>query len=306
VKRMVDYNVPKGKLNRGMTVVEAMRAIRGTLSPEDYFRAATLGWCIEWLQAYFLVADDIMDASETRRGQLCWYKVPDVQMNAINDGIILETQIYALLAKYFSADPLYPTLIQHFKEVTMQTALGQFMDLTSAKPDVVDFSLFSLKVHSDIVIYKTAFYTFYLPIALGMRLAGLTDESLYAKAREICILMGEYFQVQDDYLDCYGDPEVIGKVGTDIRDNKCGWLINMALQTCTPAQREVLEKNYAKHDTACEARVKAVFVELKLEAIYHEYEEKTHTKLQTLIAQVQGMPPTIFSQLLKRIYKRKK
>lgn len=33
-----------------------------------------VGWCIEWMQAYFLVADDIMDESITRRGQPCWYK----------------------------------------------------------------------------------------------------------------------------------------------------------------------------------------------------------------------------------------
>ncbi len=155
-------------------------------------------------------------------------------------------------------------------------------------------------------MYKTAFYSFYLPCALGMHIAGISDPTLFSKAKEICVAMGEYFQVQDDFLDCYGDPEVIGKVGTDIRDNKCSWLINMALAVCTAKQAKTLENNYAKHDAKAEARVKKVFAELKLDERFHAYEEQRHAELQTMIAQVQGMPPTIFSKLLARIYKRKK
>lgn len=65
-----------GKLNRGLTVVHVLQAIKGPAFTEaEAHRAAVLGWCIEWLQAFFLVADDVMDASITRRGQPCWYKV---------------------------------------------------------------------------------------------------------------------------------------------------------------------------------------------------------------------------------------
>ncbi len=46
---------------------------------------------------------------------------------------------------------------------------------------------------------------------------------------------------QDDFLDCFGDPSVTGKIGTDIEDNKCSWLIVQALQRASPEQKVLLQ-----------------------------------------------------------------
>ena len=59
-----------------------------------------------------------------------------------------------------------------------------------------------------IVTYKTALYTFYLPAACAMYLCGLDGEKQHEIARDVSIQLGRYFQIQDDYLDCYGAPEV--------------------------------------------------------------------------------------------------
>jgi len=50
--------------------------------------------------------------------------------------------------------------------------------------------------------------------------------------------------VQDDYIDCYGDPEYTGKIGTDIVDGKCSWLIATALTMANEEQLETLRKCY--------------------------------------------------------------
>lgn len=153
----------------------------------------------------------MMDASITRRGQPCWYRVQGVGNIAINDAFMLEAAIYHLLKVYFRDEPYYGYLIELFHDTTFQTEMGQLIDLITAPEDVVDLKKFSLHKHHLIVVYKTAFYSFYLPVALAMRVVGIKDESLYKQALDILLILGEYFQVQDDYLDCYGKPEVIGK-----------------------------------------------------------------------------------------------
>jgi farnesyl diphosphate synthase len=306
--QMLDYNVPHGKLNRGMAVVDVVRAMTksGEASDAQLHEARVLGWCIELLQAYFLVADDIMDKSITRRGQPCWYLVPKVGLVAINDGIILESCIYRVLKMHFGSHPAYAQLLELFHDVTHQTAHGQLLDTTTAPIGTVDLSRYTLATYMRIVTYKTAFYTFYLPVACGLRLAGITDPAAYKLAEEICITMGQYFQIQDDYLDCFGDPEVIGKIGTDIEDNKCSWLVVQALNKASDAQKSVLEEHYGKDKEENVAAVKAVYRELDLEGVFRVYEQESYDKLVGTIKEQTLMPQEVFMPLLAKIYKRQK
>lgn len=305
------HNTLGGKYNRGMSVYDTSLLLHPDrpLTSTEEFQSLTLGWLTELLQAFFLVSDDIMDSSHTRRGNPCWYLMPSVGMIAINDSFMLESSIYLLLRKHFRSLPCYVDLLELFHEVTFQTELGQLCDLLTAPEDKVDLNNFSMEKFTFIVIYKTAYYSFYLPVALSLHLHGLATEKNLRQAREILIPLGEYFQSQDDYLDNFGSPETIGKIGTDIQDNKCSWLVNQALKRANKQQREVLEKNYGRKDAGMEKEVKRVYEELKLEEVYREFEEEQVAKLRKMIAEVdesEGLKREVFESYLSKIYKRSK
>ena len=97
------------------------------------------------MQAFFLVADDIMDASITRRGQPCWYRVSHVGIIAVNDACMLEGAIYRLLKVHFRKEAYYVDLLDLFHETTYKTEMGQLVDLITAPEDKVDLSKFSLE-----------------------------------------------------------------------------------------------------------------------------------------------------------------
>jgi len=304
------HNTLGGKCNRGLSVIDTTSLLLGRdLSQDEFFKTATLGWMIELLQAFFLVSDDIMDSSKTRRGQPCWYLMPNVGMIAINDAFLLESAIYILLKKYFKQEKYYVDVLELFHEVTFQTELGQTCDLLTAPEDHVDLDNFSLEKYTFIVIYKTAYYSFYLPVALALHFAGAASPSNLKQAEDILIPMGEYFQVQDDYLDNFADPSVLGKIGTDIQDNKCSWLVNQALKICTPEQRQVLEENYGRKDKEKEARVKQLFNELQLDQVYAKYEEERVAEIRQKISAIDesdGLKKAVFEEFLRKIYKRSK
>ncbi|KAK6463994.1 isoprenoid synthase domain-containing protein [Scheffersomyces coipomensis] len=311
--RNLDYNTPGGKLNRGLSVVDTYLILNKKtiedLSEAEYKKVAILGWAIELLQAYFLVADDMMDQSKTRRGQSCWYLVEGVDNIAINDSFMLEGAIYILLKKHFRQDSYYVDLLDLFHEVTFQTELGQLLDLVTADENIVDLDKFSLEKHSFIVIFKTAYYSFYLPVALAMFMSGINDEKDLKQVRDVLIPLGEYFQIQDDYLDCFGTPEQIGKIGTDIKDNKCSWVVNQALLKVNKEQRQLLDDNYGKKDDESEARVKKLFHELNIQQTYEEYEESIVAKLREQISTIdesRGLKKEVLTAFLAKVYKRSK
>ncbi|KAI5164745.1 Farnesyl Pyrophosphate Synthase [Manis pentadactyla] len=309
LKEVLEYNATGGKYHRGLTVLIAFQELAEPKKQDadSLQRALTVGWCVELLQAFFLMADDIMDSSLTRRGQICWYQKPGIGLDAINDALLLEACIFRLLKLYCGEQPYYLNLMELFLQNTYHTEIGQTLDLITAPVGNVDLGRFTEKRYKSIVKYKTAFYSFYLPVAAAMYMAGIDGEKEHANAKKILLEMGEFFQIQDDYLDLFGDPKITGKIGTDIQDNKCSWLVVQCLQRASPEQRQILQENYGQKEAEKVARVKALYEELNLQAVFKQYEEDSYTHLMGLIEQhARPLPPSIFLGLAQKIYRRKK
>ncbi|XP_038959265.1 farnesyl pyrophosphate synthase-like [Rattus norvegicus] len=153
----------------------------------------------------------------------------------------------------------------------------------------------------------TAFYSFYLPIAAAMYMAGFDREKEHANALKILLEMGKFFQIQDDYLDLFGDPSVTGKVDTDIQDNKCSWPVVQCLLRATSQQHQKVEENYGQKDPEKVAQVKALYEALDLQNVFFKYEEDSYNHLKSLIEQCSvPLSPSIFLELAKKIYKWRK
>ncbi|KAN0031773.1 hypothetical protein ACTFIV_005640 [Dictyostelium citrinum] len=315
IEIMLKTNTIGGKMNRGISVLHSLESLKeGTiLSSNEIFQAHILGWCVELFQAFFLVADDIMDQSITRRGQPCWYrqKKPNsddsnntIGSIAINDAFIIESCIYILLEKYFKNESYYTNLLELFHKTSYQTQLGQLLDLTN-QPKRGDFSLFNLKIHNRIAKYKTAYYSFYLPVSLAMLMSKVNYEQAFTAAKDILLPMGEFFQVQDDFLDCYGSPAVIGKIGRDIEENKCSWMICQAILNGTPEQINLLKKHYGIDNPSDVEIVKKIYDEINLKKIFKDYEDTSYNLLMDKIkSNCIYVPQGVFLKLLSKIYKR--
>ena len=350
VNDLLDYTVEGGKMNRAVLFLDTYRQLAcdgGAIPDGDQAALYSLALAVEVLQAYFLVADDLMDGSELRRGAPCWYRYPRVGVIAANDALLLENLVKWIVRKHFRAHPKYLELQEDFDQANWETIKGQLLDLItmqvddrgplaeppqpssrhsgspadqgagetgpgsaaggSVGPPDVPFRTdqFTMAHWEAIVVHKTAYYTFVLPMMLAIHAAQLDDEAVIQAIRALMIQFGILFQAQDDYLDCFGTYEQLKKVGTDIQDAKCSWLAVQALARVTPEQRTVFVNHYGRADPACIARIKALFSELGLPARYEAYQTQLHRDISDAIGALThpGLARAARSMLAK-VYKR--
>lgn len=89
----------------------------------------------------------------------------------------------------------------------------------------------------------------------------------------------------------------MGRVGIDVQDNKCSWLVAPCLLPAFPEQHQILRENYGQKDAEMVARVKALDKELDLQAVLTEYEEDRAALWLSSSSTVRHLPGTSTQEL---------
>ncbi len=200
---------------------------------DDVDRALPAAWAVELFHNFSLMHDDIMDAAPLRRGQ------PTVHTKWNTTTGILSGDVMLIFA-YRHLTSIEPaevalSLIKTFNRVATEVCEGQQMDVDfETRSDV------SIAEYLRMIELKTA-------VLLGgaLEMGALCAQAPASDAHhlyEFGRLAGIAFQLQDDLLDTYGDPQKFGKqVGGDILQNKKTFLVLKTLETAAAGDRRDLE-----------------------------------------------------------------
>ncbi len=199
-------------------------------------KAFNAALAVELFHNFTLIHDDIMDEAPLRRGQQTVHQKWDTNIGILS-GDVLFVEAYDHLSKY--EGQVLPQLLRIFSRTARQVCEGQQLDMDFETQDVV-----SIPSYIEMIRLKTSVL---LGAALEMGAtvaqAGEKDtQNLY----DFGVNIGLAFQLQDDLLDVYADPEKFGKqVGGDILANKKTYLLLKAFERASEEQRTILSDSMA-------------------------------------------------------------
>ena len=215
----------------GKRVRPVLMLLAYNLYKEDVASIMSVALGVETYHNYTLLHDDVMDRAEVRRGKPCVHKVWD-DNTAILSGDSMFVLAYQRVAQCPSA--LLPEVMDVFTRTALEVGEGQQYDLDfEERTDVTEAE------YIEMIRLKTS-VLLACSLKLGAILAGASAsdaDALYQFGEKI----GLAFQLQDDYLDVYGDYRTVGKkIGGDILCNKKTFMLINALQKADPARHAEL------------------------------------------------------------------
>jgi geranylgeranyl diphosphate synthase type II len=216
---------------------------------EDCTKALNAAMCIEVFHNFSLIHDDIMDQAPLRRGQQTVHEKWD-----LNTGILSGDAMLILAGRYLESysPELFKPLMLLFNTTAMEVCEGQQYDVDfETQTDVTE------EAYLKMIAYKTAVLVA-AAMKMGAMIGGASDED--AKALyNFGLYLGTAFQLQDDYLDAFGDPKTFGKqVGGDILEHKKTYLYLKTMELGdADTQKHFLE---LMNDTALESAKKVAEV----------------------------------------------
>ncbi len=197
----------------------------------DYNKALDAALAIELFHNFSLMHDDIMDDAPLRRGKTTVHEKWNVN-TAILSGDAMLITAYQLFENY--ENETFKNLAKLFSKTALQVCEGQQYDMDfEIRTDV------GITEYLKMIEYKTA-----VLIAASLKMGAIVAGASLEEQKNVYDFgknLGIAFQLQDDYLDAFGDPKTFGKqVGGDIIANKKTFLYLKALELGTPDQQKEL------------------------------------------------------------------
>ena len=215
----------------GKRIRPALTLLACNLFNEDVDRAIFPALGIEVFHNFTLLHDDLMDQADKRRNRPTVHKVWNAN-TAILSGDAMLIYAYQLIAETPSKD--LSEVINLFSKTALEICEGQQLDMEfETREDV------SVDEYIEMIRLKTA-VLLACSLKLGAIIGGASDKDA-SLLYDFGIQIGLAFQLQDDYLDVYGDTKLFGKnIGGDITSNKKTYMLINAFNMANDMQRKEL------------------------------------------------------------------
>ena len=220
----------------------------------SYTKALPAAVAVEVFHNFSLIHDDIMDEAPLRRGKETVHKRWD-----INTGILSGDAMLILAYQFFEdyEPEIFRKLAKLFSKTALEVCEGQQYDIDFESRDDVTISQY-LKM----IKYKTSVLVG-AALKMGAIIANANEEDAQI-IYDFGVNIGLAFQLQDDFLDAFGDPEHFGKqVGGDIIENKKTFLYLKALEMASEKESMALQHLFSiKPDDTMDkvTKVKEIFI----------------------------------------------